>query len=98
MIWKRAEEDERRKEGKALQIPSELHSWPTCMSFSFHTGMGFLRGLSRFIPEIDVADYPALCKRIKKTEIPSIEKEDKDLVIALDSTGVKVTNRIEENG
>lgn len=51
------------------------------MSSFFLTDIGFLRGLTKFIPEIGVADYSTLCKRIQRTEIPLEEKEGKDLVL-----------------
>jgi hypothetical protein len=55
---------------------------------------GFLRKLSEYIPHLKTADFTTLHKRIQKIEqsLPEV-KEEKDLVIALDSTGVKVTNR-----
>jgi len=58
---------------------------------------GFLRKLSEFIPEIKVADYTTIWWRISRLELPSLspvlESSDEPIVVAVDSSGVKVTNR-----
>ncbi|HEC77148.1 MAG TPA: hypothetical protein ENI33_07850 [Thermoplasmatales archaeon] len=57
---------------------------------------GYLLGLSKLIP-FEVSHYSAIYRRITKLKI-DLEKtllkyKGKDVVISLDSTGVKVTNR-----
>ena len=40
-----------------------------------------------------MADYSTICKRLKKLNIQLPENPGEDLVVAIDSTGMKVTNR-----
>ncbi len=55
---------------------------------------GFLRKLSQYILKLKAADYSTICKRIKKMDIKlPEEKLGNDMVVALDSTGMKVSNR-----
>lgn len=85
-----------RKRGKPFKFPQSFivfMAYVHVLFLPYRQMEGFLKGLSRFVPELDVADYSTMCKRIQKMEIPDIEGEGKDLVIALDSTGVKVSNR-----
>ena len=66
------------------------------LSIDYRGLKGFLRGLSRLV-SFDVPDYTTICRRvnkvgieIKKTLIPY---KDKEVVVSLDSSGAKVTNR-----
>ena len=54
---------------------------------------GFLRKLSEFIPKIKSADYSTICKRLKRLDVDLPEQYEEDLIIAIDSSGMKVTNR-----
>jgi len=57
---------------------------------------GFLRKLSTFIPQLKVADYTTIYKRGAKLDIQikdTIFVPSEDVVISIDSSGVKVTNR-----
>ena len=54
---------------------------------------GFLRKLSEFIPKIKSADYSTICKRLKKLDVNLPENLGGDIVVAVDSSGMKVTNR-----
>ena len=54
---------------------------------------GFFRKLSEFIPKLKSADYSTLCKRFKKLDIKLPENLGRDIVVAVDSSGMKVTNR-----
>ncbi|MCD6148512.1 IS5 family transposase [bacterium] len=54
---------------------------------------GFLRKLSEFIPKIKSADYSTICKRLKKLDVNLPENLGRDIVVAVDSSGIKVTNR-----
>ena len=57
---------------------------------------GFLRKLSEFIPEVKVADYTTIWWRVSRLKLPSpvnIESIDEPIIVAVDSSGVKVTNR-----
>jgi hypothetical protein len=55
---------------------------------------GFLRKLSEHVPGLRVIDYSTICKRLKKLDIElPIEDLGDNLIIAIDSSGMKVTNR-----
>ena len=53
---------------------------------------GFLRALSGFVPGLRSADYTTLWQRITNLEL-NITIPDNDIVVAVDSTGMKVTSR-----
>jgi len=53
---------------------------------------GFLRALSGFVPGLRSADYTTLWQRISNLEL-NIPVPDNDIVVAVDSTGMKVTSR-----
>jgi hypothetical protein len=53
---------------------------------------GFLRALSGFVPGLRSADYTTLWQRISNLEL-NIPIPENDIVVAVDSTGMKVTNR-----
>ena len=66
----------------------------------FHTPYrqleGFLRKLSDLVSQDIAADYTTLFKRIAKMNITlpeTISKKGENIVIAVDASGVKVTNR-----
>jgi len=54
---------------------------------------GFFRKLSEFVPKLKSADYSTLCKRLKKLDVNLPENLGRDIVVAVDSSGMKVTNR-----
>lgn len=57
---------------------------------------GFLRKLSNFIPQIKPADYTTIWRRGSKLDIKLadiISNSSESVVIAVDSSGIKVTNR-----
>lgn len=57
---------------------------------------GFSRKLSTFIPNLRSADYTTLFRRIKRLDLSlNVHPEllSDDLIVAVDSTGIKVTNR-----
>ena len=55
---------------------------------------GFLmRKLSEHVPKLKVADYSTICKRLRKLDFELPGNLGEDLVVAVDSSGMKVTNR-----
>jgi hypothetical protein len=57
---------------------------------------GFTRKLAECIPSLRAADYTTLFRRINRldlalTVVPELLTED--VIVAVDSTGIKVTNR-----
>jgi len=88
------------KVGRKFNYPEKFIKWTAlvyhAMNMSYRTLQGYLRGLSRYIPKIKAADYSTLCRRISDTNIDlinTIPDVTGDLVISVDSSGVKVTNR-----
>ena len=53
---------------------------------------GFLQALSGFVPDLKSADYSTLWQRIADLEL-NIPIPDNEIVVAVDSTGMKVTSR-----
>lgn len=86
-----------RKRGRPYEFPEKLVTFMAYVHVLFlpyRQMEGFLRKLSEYVPQLKAADFTTLHKRIQKMELKLPEKkEGEDLVIALDSTGVKVTNR-----
>ena len=54
---------------------------------------GLLRKLSEHISKLRVIDYSTICKRLKKLDFEIPRNLREDLVVAIDSSGMKVTNR-----
>jgi hypothetical protein len=57
---------------------------------------GFVRKIATFIPSLTAADYTALFRRIQRLNHSLPVAPDPlagDVIIAVDSTGIKVTNR-----
>ena len=54
---------------------------------------GFLRKLSEYISKLRVIDYSTICKRLKRLDIDLPKNLGENLVVAIDSSGMKVTNR-----
>lgn len=66
--------------------------WYEFFNLPYRQLEGALRKLGELIPKLQVSDYSRLCRRFKDLEIGIPETED-EIVVAVDSTGVKVTNR-----
>lgn len=63
---------------------------------SYRSLEGMVRGLARYIPLLPPIDYTTIWKRGTKFDInlsDTITKSDEPVVIAIDSFGIKVTNR-----
>lgn len=86
-----------RKRGRPYQFPHSLMKFLAIIHIAFlpyRQMEGFLRKLSQYIPKLKAADYSTMCKRMKKMDIELPKQELGDnVVIALDSTGMKVSNR-----
>ena len=54
---------------------------------------GFLRKLSEYIPRLKAVDYSTICKRLKKLDIELPKNLGEHIVIAVDSSGMKISNR-----
>jgi len=88
------------KRGAPFSYPDQFVAFMGFIYSIFHTPCrqmeGFLRKLSGLVSQDITADHTTLFKRISKMnfDLPEAisEKED-DIVIAVDLSGVKVTNR-----
>src|SRR4030065_1011897 len=56
---------------------------------------GFMRGLSQYVDGLKAPDYSTIWWRVArmKVDVASSVEMDKDVTIAVDSSGIKVTNR-----
>jgi transposase len=86
----------KRKNGRPYRYPETFIQF-SGLAYSFlHLPYrqleGFLRALSGFVPGLRSADYTTLWQRISNLEL-NIQVPDNDIVVAVDSTGMKVTNR-----
>lgn len=88
----------RGKRGRPFRFPEAFVEWMGLIRvwffMPFRQMEGFLRALSLHVT-VKPADYTTLFKRIKDTRIDlsSTIEAGEDVVIAVDSTGVRVTNR-----
>lgn len=84
------------KKGRPYKYPNTFIQFTAIMYAFMHLPYrqleGVLRALSSFIPVLSAADYTTLWYRISKLEM-SIPVPENDIVVAIDSTGIKVTNR-----
>ena len=88
------------KRGRRYQYPLQFIQWVAAIhvifSLPYRQMEGFLRKLSHFVYKNLGADYTTLFRRIRAFELPlidTIEQANGDVVVAIDSTGIKVTNR-----
>ena len=88
------------KPGRPFQYPDSFVEWMArihvFLQMPYRQMEGFVRNLATFIPGIKAADYTTLFRRMKSlalslTVTPPILAED--VIVAADSTGIKVTNR-----
>lgn len=88
------------KRGHPFFYPSLFIDWMACihifLQMPYRQMEGFTRKLSTFIPNLMSADYTTLFRRIQQMDLSLLvnsEMLSKDIVVAVDSTGIKVTNR-----
>ena len=84
------------KRGRPFEYPETFAQFSGLLYVFFHLPYrqleGALRKLEKFIPKLKAADYSTLWHRITnlKLELPRYKQK---VVVAVDSTGIKVTNR-----
>ncbi len=88
------------KIGRRFEYPDKFIRWTAlvyhAMNIPYRTLQGFLRKLSEYITRLKSADYTTLFRRIKKVSInliDTIHKRTENVVVAVDSSGIKVTTR-----
>ena len=90
------------KKGKPYSFPdSFIHIIIGYMRIYFHLPYrqtkkeGIIKATGKSLP--DHPTYSQICRRVNKLEISNKrsddDEDDKDIIIAIDSTGIKVTNR-----
>jgi transposase len=89
----------KRKRGRQYEFPFSFIKFLGFVHILFHLPYrqleGFLRKLSEMV-ELKVPDYTTIFKRVVKMKIPiskTIMSSSEPIVIAIDSSGMKVTNR-----
>ena len=85
------------KKGRPYLYPETFIQFSAVIYEIFHLPYrqmeGFYRKLSSYIHGLKAADYTTLFRRIRKVKIDFSQEIRKNVVIAVDSTGIKVTNR-----
>jgi hypothetical protein len=86
----------RRKRGAPYKYPNTFIIFAsiiyTFLRMPYRQLEGFIGKISVYEPGLVAADYTTLHKRISKQDL-GIEIPENDAVVAVDSTGIKVTNR-----
>ena len=86
----------RKKRGAPYKYPNTFITFASIIYTFFRMPYrqleGFIGQLSTYEPGLVAADYTTLHKRISKQSL-EIEIPENDAVVAVDSTGIKVTNR-----
>jgi hypothetical protein len=86
----------RRKRGAPYKYPNTFITFASIIYTFFRMPYrqleGFIGKISVYEPGLVAADYTTLHKRISKQDL-GIEIPENDAVVAVDSTGIKVTNR-----
>jgi hypothetical protein len=88
------------KRGRRYHYPVHFIQWVATIyvlfSMPYRQMEGFLRRLSPFVHQDLAADYTTLFRRIRLFELPlseTLKQTGGNVVVAIDSTGIKVTNR-----
>jgi Transposase DDE domain. len=88
------------KRGRPFEYPPAFIEWMACIHLFFQMPYrqmeGFARKLSEYLPPLKFANYTTLFRRIKNLDFslkidPSLLSDK--VIVAVDSTGIKVTNR-----
>lgn len=92
-----------KKRGRPYEYPEQFIQFMAFVHILYYLPYrqmeGFIRKLSELIQPLKAADYTTMFKRISLMDIPLQEtirekqNEDDNVVIAVDSSGIKVTNR-----
>ncbi len=95
--WRRElKEMNKRKRGAPYKYPKTFMTFASIIYSFFRIPYrqleGFIGRISAYEPGLLAADYTTLHKRISKQDL-GIDMPENDAVVAVDSTGIKVTNR-----
>lgn len=97
---KELEEMNRGKRGKPFDYPWSLIEFLAFPRYFFRLPFrqeeGFIEALAKLVPELGIPDYSTICRRINRLQ-PKFERSlrglSDDVVVAIDASGMKVTNR-----
>jgi len=97
---KELEEMNLGKRGKPFDYPWSLIEFLAFPRYFFRLPFrqeeGFVEALAKLVPELGIPDYSTICRRINSLK-PKFERSlrglDDDVVVAIDASGIKVTNR-----
>ena len=88
------------KRGHPFQYPNPFIEWMACihifLQMPYRQMEGFTRKLSDFIPKLESADYTTLFRRTRLLDLSLGVNQaliSENVIVAVDSTGIKVTNR-----
>ena len=85
------------KKGRPYVYPETFIQFSAIIYEIFHLPYrqmeGFYRKISKYISGLKAADYTTLFRRIRKVNIDFSQEIRENVIIAVDSTGIKVTNR-----
>ncbi len=97
---KELKEINKGKKGRPFSYPEQFVMFMSFVHLIFYMPYrqmeGFLTKLSELVSRAIAADYTTLFKRIAKMKIElpeTISEKEEDVIIAVDASGVKVTNR-----
>ncbi|MEM5807481.1 MAG: IS5 family transposase [Candidatus Aenigmatarchaeota archaeon] len=98
--WRELEKMNIKKEGHPYIYPDSFFRWTSLLKTIFHCPYrqleGFVKSLSKYIPIPNVPNYKTIERRIKKLGLNVVKcfaNHDKNTIIAIDSSGIKVSNR-----
>jgi len=96
--WHRElKEMNRKKSGAPYRYPNSFMLFVTVIYSFFRMPYrqleGFISQLGTYIPGLIAADYTTLHRRVSKLALQIAIPDKEDAVIAIDSTGIKITNR-----
>jgi hypothetical protein len=90
----------KNKEGHPYEYPDTFMKWISLLKTIFQRPYrqleGFLKGLSKYLPIPYVPDYKTIERRLKKLGLNLVQdfvNPNQNMVIAVDSSGIKVANR-----
>lgn len=94
------EEMNTRKNGRPYAYPEEfirfLGVLHVLFNLPYRQTEGFVRALGRFVPSLKNPDHATIHRRVSKLDLnlgDSLSRSEQPVLIAVDASGVKVTNR-----
>jgi hypothetical protein len=90
----------RKKTGRPYSYPDSFFQFlgviHVLFNLPYRQTEGFVRGLSKLLPNLKKPDHATIHRRVSKLNLnlaDSLRKSNEPVIIAIDASGVKVTNR-----